>query len=90
MANIKSAKKRIAVNQRKNDQNRARKSEIATEVKKFKAAVAAGEFDAAEKLLREITALVDVAAGDSTIHKNKASRNKASLSKMLSDARGAK
>jgi len=87
MANIKSAKKRIATNEKKNLENRMVKSKISTEVKKFKAAVAAGEFDLADELLKVVFAELDSAAGDSVMHKNKAARNKAKYSKMLHDAK---
>ncbi|MDD6204842.1 MAG: 30S ribosomal protein S20, partial [Firmicutes bacterium] len=42
MANIKSAKKRILVNNKKNLRNRSIKSALKTTVKKFYAAVAEG------------------------------------------------
>ena len=90
MANIKSAKKRIATNEKKNLQNRMAKSKISTDVKKFKAAVAAKELKLAEELLSVVFAELDSAAGNDTIHKNKAARNKAKLSKMLHDAKAKK
>jgi small subunit ribosomal protein S20 len=90
MANIKSAQKRIAVNEKKNLQNRAAKSGISTLVKKFKNAVAASEFDLAAELLKNVVAALDSAAANSTIHKNKADRQKGTYSKMLSDAKNSK
>lgn len=87
MANIKSAKKRIGVNEAKREQNRSAKSKISTDIKKFKAAVAAGEFTLADELLKVAFAGLDAAANDNTIHKNKAARNKAKMSKMLHDAK---
>jgi small subunit ribosomal protein S20 len=90
MANIKSAKKRIAVNEKKNLQNRASKSETNTLVKKFKNAVAAAEFALAAELLKNVMEALDKAAQSSIIHKNKADRQKGTLSKMLSDAQAAK
>ena len=90
MANIKSAKKRIAVNEKKRAANKSAKSEIATMTKKFNAAVEARDFKTAEALLREISGLLDSAAQDSVIHKNKASREKAKLAKKLHNAKGKK
>ena len=87
MANIKSAKKRIGVNEKKNAQNRMIKSELNTNIKKFKAAVAAREVALAEAQLRVLTALLDNCAQDGIIHKNKADRNKAKFSKMLDGIR---
>jgi len=87
MANIKSAKKRIGVNEKKQAQNQAVKSKIKTDTKKFKAAVAAGEFKLADELLKVVFSELDAAAGDNVMHKNKAARNKASLSKQLHEAK---
>lgn len=90
MANIKSAKKRIATNEKKNLENRMAKSKMSTDIKKFKAAVTAGEFVLADEMLKVVFAELDSAAGQNVIHKNKAARNKASLSKMLHDAKNKK
>ena len=90
MANTKSAQKRVSVTEKKNLQNRMIKSEINTNIKKFKTAVAASEFALAEELLRIVTSSLDNGAQDGVLHKNKADRNKASLAKMLSKAKTAK
>jgi len=90
MANIKSAKKRIGVNEKKQAQNQMVKSKIKTDVKKFKTAVAAGEFKLAEELLKVVFSELDMAAGGNVMHKNKAARNKASLSKQLHEAKSVK
>ena len=90
MANIKSAQKRIGVNEKKNLQNRMIKSEINTNIKKFKNALATKEFKLAEELLRVVSSLLDNGAQDGVLHKNKADRNKANLAKQLSDAKAKK
>jgi len=89
MANIKSAIKRIDVNKKKNAENSSVKSKILTYIKKFKASVAAKEFDNAQNLLNEVFGLIDSAAKDNIIHKNSANSKKASLAKFLSDAKKA-
>ena len=48
MPNIKSAKKRVLVNQAKAMQNKAAKSALKTDIKKFEAAVAEGNRSEAE------------------------------------------
>ena len=83
MANIKSAQKRVGVNEKKNLQNRMIKSEINTNIKKFRAAIAAKEVELATELLRVVTSLLDNGAQDGVLHKNKADRNKANLAKTL-------
>ena len=53
MPNIKSAKKRVVVTEKKNTQNKMIKTSVKTAIKKFNAALAAGDAEAAEKLLPE-------------------------------------
>ena len=53
MANIKSAKKRILVNETKAARNKAIRSKVKTMVKKVEAAVAAGDKAAAQAALHE-------------------------------------
>ena len=77
MANIKSAKKRIAVADKKRMQNKAKTSELRTEIKKFEAKPSAESFKAIQSLL-------DSAVTDGIIHANKAGREKARLVKKVS------
>ena len=86
MANIKSAKKRIGVAEKKRERNASKKSEMKTAVKKFKAALDAKELELAAELLKEVMSLLDSAAGDGIIHKNKADRDKSKLSTALQKA----
>ena len=83
MANIKSAKKRINTIERQTLENKRIKSEINTYIKKFKAAVDAGDKELASKLLVEVTSLVDSAASKNVIHKSNADRKKSRLSAYL-------
>ena len=87
MPNIKSAIKRVEVNKKKNQENKSIKSRLATYIKKFKAAVNAGELDNATVLLNEVFAFLDCAAKDNVIHKNCADRKKAALAKLLDSAK---
>ena len=81
MANIKSAKKRILVNDKKNLRNRSIKSALKTTVKKFNAAVAEGNKELAASMLPGVISAVDKAADKGIMHKNAANRKKAELSK---------
>ena len=83
MPNIKSAKKRVLVTEKKNSINRSVKSEIATAKKKFLAAVENKQVEEATKLLSEVVSLLDSAARENVISKNCASRNQANLSSKL-------
>ena len=83
MPNIKSAKKRVLVTEKKNAQNRAVKSEIATAKKKYLKAVENKQVEDATKLLSEVVSLLDSAARENVISKNCASRNQAALASKL-------
>ena len=76
MANIKSAKKRILVNQAKALQNQMVKSQLKTVIKKFNAAVEAGDKAAAAELLKLATKKVDQAVAHGILHKNNAAHKK--------------
>ncbi|RKM60856.1 MULTISPECIES: 30S ribosomal protein S20 [unclassified Butyrivibrio] len=74
MANIKSAKKRVLVNQKKADRNQMIKSAVKTEIKKVRAAIEAGNKDDAAKALLSATAAIDKAESKGIFKKNTASR----------------
>ena len=74
MANIKSAKKRIKVIDKKTLRNKMTKSRIKTILKKFDAAVASGDKSAAEEQLKVCTSELSKAAAKGILHKNTASR----------------
>lgn len=79
MANIKSAKKRIEVNNRQTLENKSYTSKIATMVKKYKTAVDAKD-ENASKLLNETFSLIDSAVSKGILAKATANRKKARLS----------
>ncbi|MDL2225795.1 30S ribosomal protein S20 [Eubacteriales bacterium OttesenSCG-928-M02] len=81
MANIKSAKKRVLVNEKKAMRNRIVKSRMKTSIKKFETAVQEGAKDEATTLYREAVRMVDKAASKGVIHKNMSNRKKAQLTK---------
>ena len=74
MANIKSAKKRILVNQTKADRNKAIKSEVKTAIKKVFAAIDAKDQAAAKEALVNATSLMDKACSKGVYHKNTVAR----------------
>lgn len=79
MANIKSAKKRILVNNKKQLRNRAVKSALKTSLKKFFAVVESGDKAQAQAMLPAITKTVDKAAAKGILHKNAAANKKSQL-----------
>ncbi len=74
MANIKSAKKRILVNQKKAARNKSIKSRVKTAVKKVDAAIAAKDVEAARAALLAATSELDKACTKGVYHKNTVSR----------------
>lgn len=90
MANIKSAKKRIKVIDKKTARNRRVKDHIKTALKEFDAALEAQDFDkAAEKLTLAEKKLMQGAAKGS-INKKAASRKVSRLTKRFNAAKAAK
>lgn len=79
MPNIKSAKKRVIVNEQRRAINKAYKSELATGLKKYKVAVASGDVEAVKALLPVTVSLIDESVTRGIIHKNKADRKKADV-----------
>ena len=72
MPNIKSAKKRVLVSQTKAAQNKAAKSALKTELKKFDTAVAEGNRSEADVAYKVAVKAVDQAAAKGLLHKKNA------------------
>ena len=81
MPNIKSAKKRVKVIESKTLQNKVFRTRFKTEVKKFEAAVAAGDKALAETTLKAAVKKIDQAVCRGIIHKNAAARKKSQFTK---------
>ena len=77
---IKSAKKRQEVAIRNNERNKARRSALATAIKKFNKAISEKDVELAEKLLPETFSIIDAEVTRNIIHKNKANNKKSDLS----------
>ena len=83
MANIKSAKKRILVNETKAARNKAIRSKVKTAIKKVDAAVVAKDAEAAKAALLNATSVIDKAATKGVYHKNNAARKVSRVSKAV-------
>jgi len=83
MPNIKSSSKRVLLSQKAAAKNKAAKSLMKTNIKKFDAAASGGDHEAAERAYRTAVKTVDRAATKGLIHKNKAARRKSALTKKL-------
>lgn len=86
MPNIKSAKKRVGIIEKKTLRNNMIKSGYKSAVKKFESAVEAGNLEEAKTLFVEATKKIDQACSKGVIVKNTASRKKSNLSKKLNAA----
>ena len=83
MPNIKSAEKRVLVTEKKTMENKAIKSALKTQIKKFLVAVEAGNKEQATALYPETVSAIDSAVTKGILHKNNAANKKAKLAKKL-------
>ena len=86
MPNIKSAKKRVKIIEKKTLTNNMIKTGYKSALKKFEEAIAAGNLEEAKTLFSEATKKIDQACTKGVIVKNTAARKKSSLSKKLNAA----
>ena len=85
MPNIKSAKKRVLVTQTKTLQNKMFKTQLKTDIKKYQAAIAAGDMALAQETYKIAVKKIDQAAARGIIHKNAAARKKSQFTKALNN-----
>ena len=85
MANHFSALKRARQTEKRTVQNRINKSRFRTALRKFRAAVQAGDHTQAKTLFGDTVSLIDKAAKQGVIHKNTAARHKSRLTKHVSE-----
>ena len=83
MANIKSAKKRILVNETKNARNKAIKSRVKTAVKKVEATVAKKDAEAAQTALKADIVKITKTGSKGVYHKNTVARKVSRLTKAV-------
>ncbi|WP_062072219.1 30S ribosomal protein S20 [Demequina sediminicola] len=83
MANIKSKIKRIGTNEKARQRNVAVKSELKTNVRRVREAIAAGDKDKAAQALQVASVKLDKAVSKGVIHKNQAANRKSALAKQV-------
>jgi small subunit ribosomal protein S20 len=83
VAHSLSAKKRARQNIKRRAINRARKSRVKTQLRRFEAAIASGDVKAASEQFRLAAKRLDKVASTSTMHKRTAARKKSRLAKRL-------
>ena len=85
MPNIKSAKKRVIVTKTRTMQNKIFKTQLKTDIKKYQAAVAEGNVEAAQATYKAAVKKIDQAAVRGIIHKNAAAHKKSQFTIKLNN-----
>jgi len=83
VAHSLSAKKRVRQNAKRRTINRARKSQVKTQIKHLEAAFDKGDVQAATEQLKVVLQKLDKTAATSTMHKKTAARKKSRLTRRL-------
>lgn len=83
MPNIKSSKKDVISSKIAYEKNKANKSALKTALKKFDAALVAGDKTAAQAAYQAAVKAVDQAVNKGLLHKNNAARKKSSMTLKL-------
>ena len=83
MPNTASAKKRLRQNEKLRIRNRATKSNMRSQLKSFREAVASGDSEKAQAEFKLAQKKLDRAANKNLIHKNAAARTKSRLVKLM-------
>ena len=83
MAKSLQSKKRAKQNTNRRTINRARKSQVKTQIKHLEVIMDKGDVAAASEQLRLVTKKLDKTASTSTMHKKTAARKKSRLTKRL-------
>ena len=83
MANIKSAKKRVLIAEKRAARNKAIRSKVKTSVKKVYAAIEAGDKAQAQEALRLATAELGKAETKGVYHKNMIGRKVSRLARAV-------
>lgn len=83
MANIKSAIKRVEVNEKKRVSNTKQLSTMRTEIKRVEKAINANEVENAKSLFESASKHIDKAAQKGIIHQNNANRQKSRLASKI-------
>ena len=86
MPNIKSAKKRVLVNAKKTEQNKAIRSAVKTEMKKIDLLIKENKLEEAKASLAVAFKVIDSACSKNIFHANNASNKKAKLAKRIDSA----
>ncbi|STC68611.1 30S ribosomal protein S20 [Corynebacterium pilosum] len=83
MANIKQQQKRVITNEKRRQRNKAIRSAVRTEIRKFREAVESGNKENAQAQLRVASRKLDKAVTKGVFHRNNAANKKSNMAKAL-------
>lgn len=79
MPNHKSAEKRQRQNEKRREINRSNRSQLRTEIKRLRAALADGDKDAIREVYAATVSAIDKSVNKGVLHRNAAARYKSRL-----------
>jgi len=85
LPNIKSAKKRVQVTEKRTLRNRRVKSMVKSAIKRFEETLNKGDTETAKEDLRRANRMIDKAVSKGVIHKNTAARKKSRMNAKLNN-----
>lgn len=83
MANLKSAIKRVKINEKRRERNYSFKAAMRTKIKRVEQLVEAGNLEDAKKAFDEAARAIDKVVQKGIIHRNNGNRHKARLAKKI-------
>lgn len=83
MANLKSAKKRVSVNNRKRINNMRYKSDMRTQIKRLESLISENDKSSAQAALQLVNKKIDKAVQKGAVHRNNGDHHKSRLSKRV-------
>lgn len=83
MANSASARKRASQAEKRRQRNASARSRMRTYLKAAMSAIASSDKAAAQEAFKQVVPMLDSAAGDGLISKNKASRHKSRMNAQI-------
>lgn len=83
MPNIKSAKKRVLVIEKKKSENKSANARVKTAMKKLNASIEAGDKVQAQEIYKEVAKLLDSSVSAGRCHINTAANKKSGFAKRI-------
>jgi small subunit ribosomal protein S20 len=88
MPNHKSAEKRQRQNEKRREINRSNRSQLRTEIKRLRAALASGDKKAVEAIYAATVSAIDKSVNKGVLHRNAAARYKSRLTARINGLGG--